>query len=80
MGREVRLGEVTLRVISRTVRCEGVNVDARHGSFKAYLDIPGLLATHFPEHGPYLGIYLQVVEGGRVCVGDAVQGPVESAQ
>ena len=80
VGSEVKLGEATLRVISRTVRCEGINADARHGSFKADVDIPGLLDKHFPEHGPYLGVYAQVVEGGRVCVGDAVQGPVESAQ
>ena len=80
VGREVKLGEATLRVISRTVRCEGINADARHGSFKADVDIPGLLDKHFPEHGPYLGVYAQVVEGGRVSVGDAVQGPVESAQ
>ena len=80
VGREVRLGEVTLRVISRTVRCEGVNVDARHGSFKAYLDIPGLLATHFPEHGPYLGVYAQVVEGGRVRLGDAVESGGEGKE
>lgn len=80
VGREVRLGEATLRVISRTVRCEGINADARHGSFEADVGIPGLLDKHFPEHGPYLGVYAQVVEGGRVRVGDAVQGPVESAQ
>lgn len=73
VGREVRLGEATLRVISRTVRCEGVNADARHGSGEADLDIPGLLTTHFPEHGPYLGVYAQVVEGGRVRLGDAVE-------
>ena len=69
----MRLGEATLRVIARTVRCEGVNADARHGSGEADLDIPGLLTTHFPEHGPYLGVYAQVVEGGRVRLGDAVE-------
>jgi hypothetical protein len=60
VGREVRLGEATLRVISRTVRCEGINADARHGSFEADVGIPGLLDKHFPEHGPYLGVYAQV--------------------
>ena len=79
VGREVRLGEATLRVISRTVRCEGVNADARRGSGeKADLDIPGLLSTHFPEHGPYLGVYAQVVEGGRVRLGDAVESSRKS--
>ena len=64
------MGTATLRVIKRTVRCEGVNVDARHGSGAADLDIPGLLAKHFPQHGPYLGVYAQVTGAGVVRVGD----------
>ena len=66
------VGDATLRVISRTVRCEGMNVDARHGTGEIDLDVPGLLSKHFPEHGPYLGVYAQVVASGRVSVGDAV--------
>ena len=75
VGRTVQLGSATLRVIKRTVRCEGVNVDARHGSGAADMDIPSLLARHFPQHGPYLGVYAQVAAGGSgvVRVGDAVR-------
>ena len=70
----IRIGdEVTLRVIKKTVRCEGVNVDAKHGSGKADVDVPSLLTTHFPEHGPYLGVYAQVVNGGSIQIGDRVE-------
>ena len=36
------------------------------------LDLPRLLTEHFPEHGPYLGVYAQVVAAGRVSLGDVV--------
>lgn len=72
VGRTVQLGTATLRVIKRTVRCEGINVDAKHGTGAADVDVPRLLATHFPEHGAYLGVYAQVVAGGSIHVGDSV--------
>lgn len=76
MGRTIRIGTATLRVIKRTVRCEGVNADARHGSGAVDADIPSLLARHFPMHGAYLGVYAQVVSGGQVRVGDGVTDSV----
>ncbi len=76
VGKHVRIGGVTLRVLSRTVRCEATNVDARAGSGRAVLDVPELLRRHFPEHGPFLGVYARVVEGGPLRVGDAVEGVV----
>ena len=36
------------------------------------LDIPGLLVKHFPEHGPYLGVYAVVESGGGLGMGDEV--------
>ena len=36
------------------------------------MDVPQLLTTHFPQHGPYIGVYAIVVEGGIVRVGDPV--------
>ena len=70
-----------VRAAALTVRCAGVNVDARAGSGRADLDIPALLTRHFPQHGPYLGIYAQVVSAGEVRIGDQVrvQGATESA-
>ena len=72
LGRTISVGDATLEVLTRTVRCEATNVDARHGSGKADLDVPGLLSKHFPEHGPYLGVYARVVRSGHVHVGDTL--------
>jgi uncharacterized protein YcbX len=72
LGRTIHVGGATLEVLTRTVRCEATNVDARHGSGRADLDVPGLLTKHFPEHGPYLGVYARVVRGGLVRVGDTL--------
>jgi uncharacterized protein YcbX len=74
VGRTVRLGGARLNVIKRTVRCAGVNVDPRdERGAREDLDIPALLTAHFPQHGPYLGVYAQVVSAGEVCVGDVVR-------
>ena len=84
VGSTIRVGGATLEVLKRTVRCEAINVDGREGSGNGLrnlpatrrLDVPGLLSKHFPEHGPYLGIYARVVEAGSVRVGDALQPPL----
>jgi uncharacterized protein YcbX len=83
VGSTIRVGGATLEVLKRTVRCDAINVDGREdfGNGLRHLrsaqrpDVPGLLSKHFPEHGPYLGIYARVVEGGSVRVGDALQPP-----
>ena len=66
VGKNVKLGSAMFKVLSRTVRCAGVSDDERG------IDIPKILADNFPEHGPYLGVYAQVVVGGTVKPGDAV--------
>jgi uncharacterized protein YcbX len=76
VGKHVRIGSVTFFVLSRTVRCEATNVDPHSGSGRAVLDVPQLLKSHFPQHGPYLGVYAVVVKGGTLRVGDAVVGVV----
>lgn len=76
VGKHVRIGSVTFKVLSRTVRCRAANVDARTASGRADLDIPELLKLHFPNRGPYLGVYATVVEGGLLSVGDSVCGVV----
>ena len=85
VGKDIRLGgRATLRVIGRTVRCSGVGVSSEvevgGADDGAELDLVQLLSDHFPEHGPYLGIYAQVVSGGAIEVGDAVHGPSESGR
>lgn len=67
------------RIVSRTVRCAGVGVDPLHPEQGA-IDIPNLLSKHFPEHGPFLGVYAVVVDNkqddgrpscsGTISVGD----------
>ncbi|KAL9189786.1 hypothetical protein ACHAXT_009461 [Thalassiosira profunda] len=61
------------RIVSRTVRCAGVGVDPLHPELGA-IDIPDLLVKHFPEHGPYLGVYACLEDpeciGGTISVGD----------
>jgi len=49
---------LVLKVLSRTVRCAGVGVDPFDPKRK--IDIPQMLSKHFPEHGPYLGVYAVV--------------------
>jgi hypothetical protein len=41
------------------------------------LNVPGLLSTHFPEHGPFLGIYARVISGGVARVGSRVVPPAD---
>ena len=48
-------------------------MDSREAGDNQYLDMPGLLQRHFPEHGPYLGVYAQVSTAGTIRVGDAVR-------
>mmetsp|Transcript_19515 Transcript_19515/g.38564 ORF Transcript_19515/g.38564 Transcript_19515/m.38564 type:complete len:404 (-) Transcript_19515:171-1382(-) len=68
-----------LRIVSRTVRCDGVGVDLCKPEL-GKLDIPKLLVEHFPEYGPYLGVYAIVEKdslkgdsGQRLCVGDSLR-------
>ena len=47
-----------------TVRCEGVGIDPLDPN-REKVDVPKLLAKHYPEYGPYLGVYasLEVIDG-----------------
>ena len=64
---------VELKIISRTVRCAGVGVDPLDPPDQnVVLDIPKLLNQHFPQHGPYLGVYAVIRTPGELCVGDVL--------
>lgn len=81
-------GTGSLRALSRTVRCRGISIDpldiesdssamTRNGvdgdPYKE-LDLPALLAKHFPQHGPYLGIYASLEKAPcSICLGDELQ-------
>ena len=69
---QVKAGTSTmnLKIIDKAVRCEGINIDPLDPG--TYVDIPKLLIEHFPEHGPYLGIYAIIETAGELNVGDKV--------
>jgi uncharacterized protein YcbX len=60
-----------LAVIGKTVRCKGISVDPN--DLGHVLDIPELLIKHFPEHGPYLGVYAVVDAPGKLSTGDTFE-------
>ncbi|KAL1523519.1 hypothetical protein AB1Y20_018456 [Prymnesium parvum] len=79
VGKELRLGpKARLRVISRTTRCAGVDrsAEAAAGGGEAdaggAVDVCQLLRQHFPQHGPFLGVYAQCCRSGGVRRGDAL--------
>jgi len=77
VGRNVQLGGVTFRVDRRNGRCGSVNVDPVTG--QRDLDIPTALRASYGHKD--LGVYLVALQGGKVALGDAVQGPrLEVAQ
>lgn len=74
--------EIIVKVLSRTVRCEGIGIDPYDPS-TGKLDMPKLISKNYPEHGPYLGVYasLEVIGGGDngednfklMSVGDTIE-------
>jgi uncharacterized protein YcbX len=69
LGREIQLGQARLRVIKRIARCAATQVNPDTAERDA--DPPRWLRTHFGHAD--LGVYAEVLEGGRVCVGDALE-------
>jgi uncharacterized protein YcbX len=71
VGDVIRIGdEVECRVLKRTVRCAAT---CRHPMTGAEdVNVPSLLQKHFPQHGPFLGVYIEVVKGGVIRDGDTV--------
>ena len=67
-GREITLGGVRCSVAKDTVRCTATNVDPKTGARD--MAIPPLLQRTWGHSD--LGIYVKVVGGGTLAVGDAV--------
>ncbi|MDB5481246.1 MAG: hypothetical protein JWO83_2299 [Caulobacteraceae bacterium] len=67
--REVRLGPVTARVFSPIVRCAATHVDPTTGE----RDIDLVAALHANYGHMFCGIYVSILEGGRVSEGDAAE-------
>lgn len=67
IGRDLRIGGVTVRVTERITRCKATTVDPETGVPDA--DTLGALRAHWGHQD--FGVYVTVTEGGRVAVGDA---------
>lgn len=74
VGKQIEIGsDAILEVVGRAVRCEAVNVDARHGSGNVDHDVPKALSKYFPQHGPYLGVYARAVKSGTIKSEDCIR-------
>ena len=69
IGQEIQLGQARLRVVKRIVRCAATEVNPATGLRDA--DPPRWLRRHFGHAD--LGVYAEVLEGGRIAVGDALE-------
>ncbi|TCP40452.1 MOSC domain-containing protein [Rhodovulum marinum] len=71
IGRRIRLGEAELEVRERIGRCMATTVDPETG--KRDTDTLGALERHWGHTD--LGVYAEVIRGGRVTLGDEVTVP-----
>jgi uncharacterized protein YcbX len=69
LGKEIQLGAARLRVFKRIVRCPATEVNPETAERDAKPPIE--LRRHFGHAD--LGVYAEVLEGGRVAPGDALE-------
>lgn len=69
VGREATIGEARIRFAKRTQRCAATNVNLV--TAERDLDIPGTLLRNLDHMD--CGIYADVVEGGRIALGDPLR-------
>ncbi|MDI3308617.1 MAG: MOSC domain-containing protein [Acetobacteraceae bacterium] len=69
LGKEILLGGARLRVFKRISRCPATEVNPETGERDA--EPPKWLRRHFGHVD--LGVYAEVLEGGRLAVGDALE-------
>lgn len=74
VGQEIQLGGARLRVFKRIIRCPATQVNPDTAIRDA--QPPQWLRQHFGHAD--LGVYAEVLEGGRVAVGDALE-PLQGA-
>ncbi len=73
VGQEIQLGGTRLKVFKRIVRCAATEVNPETAERDA--DPPRWLRAQYGH--AELGVYAEVLEGGRVAVGDALE-PLEA--
>lgn len=69
VGRQIRIGEVTLKGVLRTKRCPATQVNLDTGTRD--LDVPALLRKHYGHAD--MGIYCEVLTAGTIQPGDAIE-------
>jgi len=69
LGTELAVGEARLKVVKRIVRCAATEVDPATGIRD--LMIPRTLMDNFGHAD--CGVYAEVVAGGEIAVGDAIE-------
>jgi uncharacterized protein len=69
VGRDLKIAGTRLKVVKRIVRCPATNVDPDTGARD--LNIPQTLMQNL-DHAD-CGIYAEVVEGGEIAAGDAIE-------
>lgn len=69
IGQEIQLGQARLRVVKRIVRCPATEVNPTTGERDATPQ--RWLREHFDHQD--LGVYAEVIDGGRIAVGDALE-------
>ena len=69
LGETLSIGRVKLKVVKRIVRCAAVNVDPV--TAERDLNIPKTLMENF-DHAD-CGIYAEVITGGEIAAGDAIE-------
>lgn len=74
VGQEILLGAARLRVSRRIIRCPATEVNPETAARDARP--PQWLRQHFGHAD--LGVYAEVIEGGRLAVGDALE-PLQGA-
>jgi len=69
IGREFQLGQARVRVLRTIPRCGATEVNPATGvrDAKTVWELRNIYGNH------HLGVYLEVVDGGRVAVGDAME-------
>jgi hypothetical protein len=68
VGGDIQIGEARLRVVSPITRCAATAVNP--STAERDVDIPGILKKEF---GPtYMGVYAEVVAGGKVARGSSL--------
>lgn len=65
----LRIGGVVLKAVERIGRCAATSVDTTTGHLDS--DMPAALEAQFMHQD--FGIYLEVVEGGEIALGDRVE-------